>query len=167
MLVKKRHPLSTKDLKALLDEAARVAPTVANHIDKKKAIELLELESGERLFYQNGKPLLIEHDSKIMPSLAMPQQLLDALPKVVVDMGAVPFVVNGAAIMAPGIRSVSEGTKVGDVVLVVDEKHSKGLAIGILLMEREDILGKKKGKAVKNVHHVGDEIWVSTKACGA
>lgn len=166
MLVKKRHPLSTKDLKALLDEAARVAPTVANHIDKKKAIELLELESGERLFYQNGKPLLIEQSGKIMPSLAMPQQLLDSLPKVVVDMGAVPFVVNGAAIMAPGIRSVQEGARVGDVVLVVDEKHSKGLAIGFLLMEREDILGKKKGKAVKNVHHVGDEIWNSTKACG-
>ena len=167
MLIKKRHPLSTKDLKALLDEAARVAPTVANHIDKKRGIELLELESGERLFYHNGKPLLIEHDGKIMPSLAMPQQLLDALPKVVVDMGAVPFVVNGAAIMAPGIRAVQEGTKVGDVVLVVDERHSKGLAIGVLLMERDEILAKKKGKAVKNVHHVGDEIWNSTKACGS
>jgi predicted ribosome-associated RNA-binding protein Tma20 len=32
-------------------------------------------------------------------------------------------------------------------------------------MEREEILGKRKGKAVKNVHHVGDEIWNSTKAC--
>lgn len=167
MLIKKRHPLSTKDLKALLDEAARVAPTIANHIDKKKAIELLELESGERLFYQNGKPLLIEHSGKIMPSLAMPQELLDALPKVVVDMGAVRFVVNGATIMAPGIRSVQEGVKIGDVVLVVDEKYSKGLAIGVLLMERAEILGNKKGKAVKNVHHVGDEVWNSTKACGA
>jgi PUA-domain protein len=167
LLIKKRHPLSTKDLKALLDEAARVAPTIANHIDKKKAIELLELESGERLFYQNGKPLLIEHSGKIMPSLAMPQELLDALPKVVVDMGAVRFVVNGATIMAPGIRSVQEGVKIGDVVLVVDEKYSKGLAIGVLLMERAEILGNKKGKAVKNVHHVGDEVWNSTKACGA
>lgn len=165
MLVKKRHPLSTKDLKALLDEAARVAPSVMNHIDKKKPIELLELDSGERLFYQNGKPLLIEHGGKIMPSLAMPQQLLDTLPKVVVDMGAIPFVANGADIMAPGIRSVQEGAKVGDVVLVVDEKHSKGLAIGFLIMEREEILEKRKGKAVKNVHHVGDEIWNSTKAC--
>jgi PUA domain protein len=97
----------------------------------------------------------------------MPQQLLDALPKVVVDMGAIPFVANGADIMAPGIRSVQEGAKVGDVVLVVDEKHSKGLAIGVLLIERREILEKRKGKAVKNVHHVGDEIWHSTKACGA
>lgn len=165
MLVKKRHPLSTKDFKALLDEASRVVPSVANHIDRKKPIELLELDSGERLFYQNGKPLLIDHRGRIMPSLAMPQELLDALPKVVVDMGAVPFVTNGADIMAPGIRSVQEGARVGDVVLVVDERHSKGLAIGLLLLEREEILGKKKGKAVKNVHHVGDEIWNSTKAC--
>jgi len=164
LLVKKRHPLSTKDFKALLDEAARIVPSVADHIDKKKPIELVELESGERLYYQAGKPLLIEQNGKIMPSLAMPQQLLDALPKVVVDMGAVPFVANGADIMAPGIRGIQDGAKIGDVVLVVDERHSKGLAIGILIMDREEILGKKKGKAVKNVHHVGDEIWNSTKA---
>jgi PUA domain protein len=78
-------------------------------------------------------------------------------------MGAVPFVVNGADIMVPGIRSVSQNAKPGDVVLVVEEKYGKGLAIGIMLIEREEILKKGKGKAVKNVHHVGDEIWNSAK----
>jgi PUA domain protein len=49
--------------------------------------------------------------------------------------------------------------KVGDVVLVVDERHAKGLAVGIMIMDRAEILQRKKGKAIKNVHHVGDEIW--------
>jgi PUA domain protein len=66
--------------------------------------------------------------------------------------------------MAPGIRSAAEGIQVGDLVLVVDEKHSKGLAMGILIMERSEVLQKKKGKAIKNVHYVGDEIWNWTRA---
>jgi PUA domain protein len=78
-------------------------------------------------------------------------------------MGAIPFVANGADIMVPGIRSVSSEAVPGDVVLVVDEKYGKGLAIGVLLIDRDAILKKGKGKAVKNIHHVGDEIWNSAK----
>ena len=163
-MVKKRHPISSKELKTLLEEIGRICPPLVEGIDKKKDMELIELESGEKLYFQEGKPILIELKGKIMPSLAMPQALLETIPKVVVDMGAVPFVANGADIMAPGIRSVSESAKVGDVVLVVDEKYSKGLAVGILIMDRQEILAKKKGKAVKSVHHVGDEIWNSARA---
>ena len=164
MLIKKRHPLSSKDLKSLLEEAKRVCPSLFDHIDKKKDIELVEVAREERIYLQDGKPILIGLEKSVMPSLAMPQALLETIPKVVVDMGAVPFVVNGADVMAPGIRSVADNVKVGDVVLVVDEKHSKGLAVGILIMDREEILQKKKGKAVKNVHHVGDDIWNWTRS---
>lgn len=164
MLIKKRHALSSKDLKELMEETKKICPALAEIIAKKKELELVELEGGERIYFQDGKPVLIWHDGKVMPSLAMPQQLLDCIPRVVVDMGAVPFVVKGADIMAPGIRMVSEGAKQGEVVLVVDERHSKGLAIGILIMGREEIFQVRKGKAVKNIHHVGDEIWNSAKA---
>lgn len=164
MLIKKRHTLSSKDLKELLEEAKKICPALVESIAKKKEMELVELEGGERIYFQEGKPILIWHDGKVMPSLAMPQPLLECIPKVTVDMGAVPFVVKGADIMAPGIRSVSEEAKLGEVVLVVDEKYSKGLAVGILIMSREEILHVRKGKAVKNIHHVGDEIWNSAKS---
>lgn len=164
MLIKKRHPLSSKDLKVLLEEAKKVCPPLADHIDKKEEIEIVELASGDKIYLQHGKPVLMEKEGIVIPSLAMPQALLETIPKVVVDMGAVPFVVNGADIMAPGIRSAAEGIQVGDLVLVVDEKHSKGLAMGILIMERGEVLQKKKGKAIKNVHYVGDEIWNWTRA---
>lgn len=59
---------------------------------------------------------------------------------------------------------MADNVKVEDVVLVVDEKYSKGLAVGILIMDREEILQRKKGKAVKNVHHVGDDIWNWTRS---
>jgi len=164
LLIKKRYPLSSKDLKALLEKAEKICPTLADHIDRKAEIEMVELASGDKIYLQHGKPILMEDEGKVIPSLAMPQTLLNTLPRVVVDMGAVPYVVNGADIMAPGIRSASEGIKVGDLVLVVDEKHSKGIAMGILMMDREEILQKKKGKALKNVHYVGDEIWNWTRA---
>ena len=159
MLIKKRHPLSSKDLKDVLDEVSKVAPEMLKHIDRKKSVELAELANGEKIYLQDGKPILVEHDGKVMPALSTAPAVLNSIPKAVVDMGAVPFVAKGADIMAPGIRSVTEGVKVGDVVLVVDEKYGKGLAVGFLLMERDEILKKTKGKAVKNVHHVGDEIW--------
>lgn len=164
MLIKKRHPISSKDLKSLLEEAKRICPSLAEHINKKSVIELVEIAGGKRIYLQDGKPILIGLEKTIMPSLAMPQSLLETIPKVVVDMGAVPFMVNGADVMAPGIRSVADNVKVGDVVIVVDERHSKGLAVGILLMDRTEILQKKKGKAIKNVHHVGDEIWNGSRS---
>jgi len=159
LLVKKRHPISSKDLKSILEEVRKVAPEMLDSIDKKKAVEMVELEDGEKSYMQDGKPILIGHGGKVMPALTAAPAVLSRIAKVVVDMGAVPFVAKGADIMAPGIRSVTEGAKVGDVVIVQDEKYAKGLAVGILLIEREQILQKVKGKAVKNVHHVGDEVW--------
>lgn len=164
MLVKKRHPLSSRDLKELFEETAKVVPALLAQVDRKRGVELVELEDGGRIYMQGGKPILISDGGKLMPALSASEDVLNTLPKVVVDMGAVPFVTNGADVMAPGIRKVDEGAKVGDVVLVVDEKHSKGLAVGVLLMEREEVLKRPKGKAVKNVHHVGDEIWKGMRA---
>lgn len=157
--MKKRHPISSKDLKGIMEEVRKVAPEMLDSIDKKKAVERVELEDGERIYMQDGKPILIEHGGKVMPALTAAPAVLSKIAKVVVDMGAVPFVAKGADIMAPGIRSVTDGAKVGDVVIVQDEKYGKGLAVGILLMERGQILQKVKGKAVKNVHHVGDDVW--------
>ncbi len=78
---------------------------------------------------------------------------------VTVDMGAVPHVVNGADVMVPGIVEVWEGIRKGDVVWVRDEKYHKPLCVGISLMDAEEILKSERGKAVKNVHYVGDKIW--------
>jgi len=163
LLIKKRHRLSSKDLKDLIEEVRKIGPDFSGQVDVKKGVELVEDEDGLRIYLQDGKPILIDAGGRILPSLAAPQAAA-ILPRVTVDMGAVPFVVKGADVMAPGIRTISEGTRVGDLVLVVDEKHSKGLAIGVLLMEREEVLKSRKGKAVKNMHHVGDDIWGLTQS---
>jgi PUA domain protein len=100
--------------------------------------------------------LFFRKNGLLFPTLKMVD--LIQLKRVAVDMGAVPHVVNGADVMSPGIVSADPEIKAGDVVVVVDERHGKPLAIGLALLDGS-AMRAPKGKAVKNIHHVGDEIW--------
>ena len=78
---------------------------------------------------------------------------------VTVDMGAVPFVYNGADVMAPGIVDADPAIQPGDLVWVRDEKNRRPLAIGEALIFGSEMIASEKGKAVKTIHHVGDPLW--------
>jgi PUA domain protein len=79
-------------------------------------------------------------------------------------MGAVPYVCNGADVMAPGIVRVEGDFSKGTIVLVVDEKHGKPLALGEILYDAENAKSVRQGVVVKNVHWVSDKIWNFAKA---
>ena len=79
--------------------------------------------------------------------------------QVVVDMGAVKFVANGADVMGPGIVDADKNIKPDDVVWICDEKNKKPLAMGLALISGEEMIQKQKGKAVAVFHYVGDVIW--------
>lgn len=83
---------------------------------------------------------------------------LDSLPNVVVDMGAIRFVCNGADVMAPGITEMGSFES-GELVVIRDVTHGKALAIGIANKSSSDIERSKKGKVIKNLHYVGDKLW--------
>ena len=85
---------------------------------------------------------------------------LGNLPKVVVDMGAIRFVCNGADVMAPGITEMG-AFRVGDIVVIRDVTHGKALAIGVANRSSVDIETSKKGKVIKNLHYIGDKLWVA------
>jgi malignant T-cell-amplified sequence len=88
------------------------------------------------------------------------------MPRIVVDMGAVPHVAGGADIMAPGIRKVNGEFAERQFLVVVDEKHGKYLAVGRALVGSTPMSATKKGKVVENVHYVGDLIWEVIKPKG-
>jgi len=44
---------------------------------------------------------------------------------------------------------------------VRDIRYSKALAIGKALKSSVEIMAEKKGKVIKNLHYVGDKIWVA------
>lgn len=77
----------------------------------------------------------------------------------VVDSGAVPYVYNGADIMAPGVIAADESIRKGDPVWIKEEKYGKALAVGIALMDGGEMVAATSGKAAKSVLHVGDRIW--------
>ena len=83
---------------------------------------------------------------------------------VTVDMGAVKFVYNGADVMAPGIVDADATIGVGDFVWVRDERNLRPLAVGEALMTGADMRVAEKGKSVRSIHHVGDDLWKMDEA---
>ena len=76
-----------------------------------------------------------------------------------VDMGAVPFVCNGANTMSAGINDVSPEIIKGQYVWIREENHHKPLAIGLALMDAKEMVTSGRGKAIKSLHYIGDKIW--------
>jgi PUA domain protein len=94
-------------------------------------------------------------------------ELLKAFPKVVVDMGAVKFLTNGANVMRPGIKSFLAPFLKGDMVVVVDEKHGKALAVGTAMVDSSEGEKMGKGPVIKNVHYIGDKFWNAVRELNA
>ena len=43
--------------------------------------------------------------------------------------------------------------------LIIEETHKKPIAIGTSLISGEEMIENSKGKAIENLHYVGDTIW--------
>ena len=78
---------------------------------------------------------------------------------VTVDMGAVPYITNGADCMGPGIVEADTSISSGDLVWIRDEKNKVPLAIGVSERSGEELLKRSSGKAIKTIHNVGDKLW--------
>ncbi len=78
---------------------------------------------------------------------------------VTVDMGAVSFLTNGADVMSPGIVDADAGIVPGNMVWMRDEKNLQPLVVGLSLMSGMELKASNKGKGVKSIHYIGDELW--------
>jgi len=156
--IKKRHSIRKSQGADLM---ARLAEQIGASADIFRAdmIEVLETNAAISLFMVNKKPFLMDTGTWVFPTLKGAVQCPFPERRVAVDAGAIPFVVNGADIMRPGIVSVTDDVKAGLPVQIVDERHGKPLAIGIALLDAPEIRASSGGKMVKRFHHVGDEIW--------
>jgi len=154
----RRYFLKDKEKKALLIKASEKLKINLEQIFKEKAsFEVVESDLGD-IFLVNGRPFIFKAGEEIFPTLVF-EEFLAMAPKIIVDMGAVPYVCKGANIMAPGIRRYEGEFEEGDIVLVLDEKHGKAIAIGQSLLSSENAKNAKQGSTVKNIHFVSDNIW--------
>jgi PUA-domain protein len=118
----------------------------------------VEIADGS-LVLVNDKVAFFKISEKIIPSLKTALEGKVTLKKIIVDMGAVKFVVSGADIMRPGIVFIDEGIIKGEIIAVLDEKNKKPLAVGEAFFDTFEMKNMTSGKAVKNLHYVGDKLW--------
>ncbi len=123
------------------------------------------VKSSEVIFV-DGVPVAFKREGQFVPVLTN-TVALEKMPRVTVDMGAVPHVVGGADIMAPGIRKVEGTFGENGLVVIIDEKHSKFLSVGRSLLDSQALVTTKKGKVIVNFHYVGDAVWETIKSQGA
>ena len=155
MKIKSRHHLKGSDARKVI---AQIEPFLEDSSGlRKSSLEMAISDEGVDLIFVNGRPLLMMVDGKPFFTVLGAIELSPHKRLVVVDSGAVRFVVNGADIMKPGIVSADPEIAVGDLVVIVEERHNKPLAIGRALVAGTEMKGE--GKAVKSLHHVGDAIW--------
>lgn len=157
----RRYPLKTKEAKQILEETSKTLKLDMETLFGKATVEVVESGVGQ-IYLIGGKPLLYKVGDKILPTLHF-TEFTSKVGKIVVDMGAVPYVCKGATVMAPGIVRIEGEFGKGELVLVVDMKFGKALAMGESLMDSDAARQTKKGPIVKTQHYVSDKIWDYTK----
>jgi len=154
-----RHALSKKERRKIVEKLKQRFPNL--EINAKTQIEI-GVCNKKTIYFVNSEPIALRNESgKLIPLLRFIYKASTTLglPLVIVDMGAVKHILNGADIMAPGIVRIIGSFNRGDLALVVDEKYGKPLAVCEALYSSDEISRMSKGKVLKNLHYVGDKIW--------
>lgn len=141
-----------KDARRFKEEAGVLLGTAAF-----KTVVQAEVEDGTLVYILDGEVRFARRDNTLFPTLVDPG--IEELPSVVVDMGAVPFVCNGADVMAPGVVEVMGEFDAGELVIIRDVRHRKALAVCLTLLSSGEMRSVKKGKVLRNLHCVGDRLW--------
>ena len=156
LVVKKRRPINKKEAKVFNLKLSEAHELDFNFTAGKYERGLCE---DFQVLIQNGNVIALIVDDIYHLSV---RGLLHYNPIkgwVQVDMGAVPYVCNGANTMSAGINDVSPEVVKGQHVWIREENHHKPLAVGVALMDAKEMLMSEKGKAIKSLHYIGDKIW--------
>lgn len=156
IMIRKRKRMRSKDVKTLADDLeARFEKPM---ISAEDVVDMAE-STDFNVIFVNGDILALIYDGTVFPTV---RGLLRYRPEgyfVTVDMGAVPYVTNGADIMGPGIVDADPSIREGDLVWIRDQKNLVPLAVGQSSVSGNVLREGGKGKVVKNIHNVGDKLW--------
>jgi PUA domain protein len=160
LVYKRRYFLRAKESKRWLREIAEEENIELTKFLKMR-FEVVELADDSHLFLINGKPSFVKSE-ELFPTLKN-TYVLNQLPSITVDMGAVPYICNGADVMAPGIVKVDGMFKADALVVILDEKFAKHIAVCKVLYDSSIIPEKKQGKIAQNLHYINDKFWETFK----
>ena len=119
----KAHTLSKREIRDIAGRIGKNWPK--SIICNIKSLNAIETEKNGRLLVGEGITIVQTKDNLIVPHL-VEKDLLSHFPHVIVDMGAVGFICNGANVMRPGITH-TDGFGESEIVVVKDQVHNKSL----------------------------------------
>ena len=161
MNIKQRHFIKSSEIKTL--KADILKQYDQEFIDQifpgKSRIEVIYTEAGDILYAINNMLKLWKSTDGFLPVLTLLLNKQVTLKTIIVDMGAIRFVTNGADVMRPGITKIDSNIKKGEIVRIADESHDKTLAVGKAMFDAQEMESIKKGKVVKNLHTIKDSVW--------
>lgn len=159
MLIKKRKILSKKEKKLLLEDLiSEYGEVISSHIELSTMLEEVSTDEGI-LIAKSGKIWFFNSDGYILPSIYFLRESGFELPEIVVDIGAIKFITNGADVMSPGVVLFNKEISKGTLVVIKEEKANSIIGVGSSLINSEDFNKSQKGKIVKLIHHLKDKIW--------
>lgn len=123
---------------------------------------MVELSPKGKIFLIDNRAAFIQLERIVFPTL-LNKPILDKLPSITVDMGAVPHLCNGADLMAPGTVKINGVFKRENILVVIEERYSKEISVVKSLYNSIEVAEKKYGKIATNLHFVGDSFWQVSK----
>ncbi|MFH0748916.1 MAG: DUF1947 domain-containing protein [Candidatus Bathyarchaeota archaeon] len=144
-----RYRLKAREIKQILE---KVSLTLANiDLDAfSRDMDVAKIGFQTEILLKNGKPVFVCANNEVFPTL-LNQEVLEKLPSLTVNMGAIPHLCNGADLMAPGIVKIVGKFEAETIVVVIDEKYSKPIALVKTLYNLQD-LSKKKTRQSSHKH---------------
>ena len=159
--MKGSNHVSKSETAAILDAISAEWGGALGAMPKIKNLVVHVLDDGSQIVTGPGIKIAKTRNGRYLPLLTE-TGLLGGFPRVVVDMGAVRFVCNGANLMRPGIKEFEE-FKQGEIVCICDESQGRHLAVGTAAMSSIDAESAEKGEVIKNLHYVSDALWEAAK----
>ncbi|MHA1952879.1 MAG: PUA domain-containing protein [Candidatus Heimdallarchaeaceae archaeon] len=159
MQIKGRKFLSNKDKKLL---QIKLSETYGESIiDFIQNIENLEeaRADGNKILLKENRMWFFSYNDLLIPSIYCLRESSMKLPKVIVDVGAIRFITNGADVMAPGVVFFDETIHKDAIVAIHEERAETIIAVGMSLIDAQEFEKTKKGKVVKMLHYLKDNIW--------
>ncbi|KAI5161233.1 malignant T-cell-amplified sequence [Nematocida ausubeli] len=131
-------------------------------LGKEDVLETIKTEEKEQFILRNNTPIFKVSGTAYIPLLKCVHIVPDILPKVVVDAGAIKYLINGADLMAPGLlhpTSTYPAVSVGDIVGIYGYGKTNALGVGVVAMDNEEVNTQRTGIAVKIINRLGDKIY--------
>ena len=153
-----RHFLRDKETRATLDEIQRTIPSLDLSRLKESKIEVANLTSESQIILIDCKPAFLKTEKGLLPTLTN-TSVLQTIPTITVDAGAVPHICNGSDLMAPGIVKITGDFPTEAIVAVAEQTYGKRIAIVQALVDSKTMATTKRGKVATALHYVGDKTW--------